>query len=208
MNTELNSKILDVATRMFLQYGYKHTTVDQIVSAVGIAKGSFYLHYPSKDAVFAAVSGQVCGQVLGEMAKIASSDMSVEAKLHEVHRGAYLYIWDFCHQAPHAPVLWAELLQAAAVYTGPAHAQGQTIIAGIIREGQAQGLFDATLDADIAARLIQLATEGFSPPYQLIDSRERIEDELPLLVDLLIRGLRQASFSAMPATDKERSGPQ
>jgi AcrR family transcriptional regulator len=205
VDTELDSKILDVATRLFLQYGYKRTTVDQIVAGVGIAKGSFYLHYPSKDAVFAAVSGRVCGRVLDEMARVASGDLCVEAKLHEVLRGALLYVWDFCHQAPHAPALWAELIQAAAAYTMPAHARGQAILAQIIRQGQAQGIFAAEHDVNTAARLLQLATEAFSPPYGLIDSREKIERELPLLVDLLIRGLRQPVCSAA-GSGPERSG--
>jgi AcrR family transcriptional regulator len=206
LNTELNSRILDVATRLFLQYGYKHTTVDQIVASVGIAKGSFYLHYPSKDAVFAAVSGRVTGRVLDEMARVGASDLNVEAKLLQLHRGAFLYIWDFCHQAPHAPVLWAELLEAAAAYMVPAHAQGRSIIADVIRQGQAQGVFDGRHDADVAAGLFQLATECFSPPFQLIDSREKIEQELPLLVDLLIRGLKTAGPLGAPAGEQERSG--
>jgi AcrR family transcriptional regulator len=187
---DMNNQILDAATRLFLQYGYKHTTVDQIVAQVGIAKGSFYLHYPSKDAVFAAMSKQVAGQVLGGMERIAGSDMDVESKLREAIQWANLHVWDFSHQAPHAPVLWSELLEAAAAVTMPAHAQGQDILAGIVRQGQEQGIFPAALDSNAAARLLMLATEAFSPPYYLVDSREIIVNELPLLMDLLVRGLR------------------
>jgi AcrR family transcriptional regulator len=206
LNTELNSRILDVATRLFLQYGYKHTTVDQIVADVGIAKGSFYLHYPSKEAVFAAVSAGVCGVVLDEMARVAGSDLCVLAKLHECLRGALLYIWDFCHQAPHAPLLWAELIQAAAAYTMPAHARGHSILTEIIRQGQGQGVFAPQHDAQAAARLLQLATEAFSPPYQLIDSRQKIESELPRLLDLLIGGLQRPPAGTAAAGSQEKCG--
>jgi AcrR family transcriptional regulator len=192
---KLDNQILDVATRMFLQYGYKHTTVDLIVSQVGIAKGSFYLHYASKNAVFAAVSGRVAGEVLAKMERIADSDMDVEAKLHESIRGSILYIWDFCHQAPHAPTLWMELLEAAVANMVPAQDQGQKILARIIRQGQSEGLFASGIDADAEARMIQLATEGFGVPFRLIDSRQKIENELPLLIDLLIRGLKHGAQS-------------
>lgn len=204
-DTNTSTQILDAATGLFLQYGYKRTTVDEIAAKVGIAKGSFYLHFPSKEAVFAAVSQRLAGKVLGEMSRIAASDLDVKTKLHRVLEDPILYIWDFCHRAPHAPALWSELLAAAGEFTGPAYACAEKIIGDIIAEGQAQGVFAGGLDVQMAARLFQLGTEGFDVPFRLIDDRHQIEKELPLLVDLLIRGLKHTpSFDASERA-RERS---
>jgi AcrR family transcriptional regulator len=43
--------ILDVAENLFLEKGYEHTTINDILAASGIAKGSLYYHYKSKEDV-------------------------------------------------------------------------------------------------------------------------------------------------------------
>lgn len=44
-------KILSVCVRLFLQQGYKETTVTQIVREAGITRGSYQNQFPTKDAV-------------------------------------------------------------------------------------------------------------------------------------------------------------
>lgn len=48
-------QILDAALRAFLKGGYEGTHVSHIVEEAGVARGTFYLHYPSKHEVFAAL---------------------------------------------------------------------------------------------------------------------------------------------------------
>lgn len=48
-------KILDVAASLFLSKGLEATTVDEIVAAAGIAKGTFYHHFASKTALIDAL---------------------------------------------------------------------------------------------------------------------------------------------------------
>ena len=45
------NEILDVAENLFYQKGYEHTTINDILIASGIAKGSLYYHYKSKEDV-------------------------------------------------------------------------------------------------------------------------------------------------------------
>ena len=44
-------KILSVCVRLFLQQGYRETTVTQIVREAGITRGSYQNQFPTKDAV-------------------------------------------------------------------------------------------------------------------------------------------------------------
>lgn len=44
--------LLEVGKNLMLQYGIKKTTVDDIVSAAKIAKGTFYLYFKSKEDFF------------------------------------------------------------------------------------------------------------------------------------------------------------
>jgi AcrR family transcriptional regulator len=49
-------EILDAARRVFAERGFKGTTVADIAEVAGIALGTVYLYFPSKDDVFAALS--------------------------------------------------------------------------------------------------------------------------------------------------------
>ncbi|MCE7055853.1 TetR/AcrR family transcriptional regulator [Algoriphagus sp. AGSA1] len=44
----IESKILDVAYKLFLQKGYRHTTMDDIAQVLGMSKKTLYKYYPGK----------------------------------------------------------------------------------------------------------------------------------------------------------------
>jgi AcrR family transcriptional regulator len=44
-----HDQLLDAAERLFADKGYAETTVSDIADAAGVAKGTFYLYFPSKE---------------------------------------------------------------------------------------------------------------------------------------------------------------
>ncbi len=48
--------VLDAACRLFARRGYENTEVDAIASAAGVAKGTVYFHFQTKEKLFLAVS--------------------------------------------------------------------------------------------------------------------------------------------------------
>jgi AcrR family transcriptional regulator len=46
-------RLFEVAMNLFMTKGYEATTVDAITAAAGVAKGTFFVHFPSKQAVVA-----------------------------------------------------------------------------------------------------------------------------------------------------------
>lgn len=55
--------IIEVARRQFTQHGYKRTVIDEIVREVGIAKGTFYFHFKSKEELFFDVIETLLGSM-------------------------------------------------------------------------------------------------------------------------------------------------
>ena len=47
--------LLNIAYRMFIEKGYENTSVDDIITEAGIAKGTYYYYFESKDATLEAV---------------------------------------------------------------------------------------------------------------------------------------------------------
>lgn len=51
-DTEKHTLILNAAAALFAKYGYKKTTVDEIVAEAGISKGLFYHYYQNKKQLY------------------------------------------------------------------------------------------------------------------------------------------------------------
>jgi len=52
---ERKSEILDAAEKLFASKGYSRATINDILHEVGIAKGTFYYHFQSKEEVMDAI---------------------------------------------------------------------------------------------------------------------------------------------------------
>lgn len=52
---EVDRRILDAATTLFLRAGFDATSCDQVVAMAGAGKATLYARYASKDALFSAV---------------------------------------------------------------------------------------------------------------------------------------------------------
>lgn len=48
-------RILDAATALILRWGYNKTTIDDIAKEAGVAKGTIYLHWKTRDELFKAL---------------------------------------------------------------------------------------------------------------------------------------------------------
>src|SRR4051812_30800900 len=44
--------LLQVAREIFAQKGYHRTSIDDLIEAAGVARGTFYLYFESKRAIF------------------------------------------------------------------------------------------------------------------------------------------------------------
>lgn len=76
--------ILQIAEEVLLEKGYYETSVEEIAVRVGVAKGTVYLHFPSKeDLVIAIFAREVEKFALAVDAAIAS-ERDVRAKLEAI----------------------------------------------------------------------------------------------------------------------------
>ena len=50
-SAETKQRLFETAVELIKKKGYHHTTVSEICQAAGIAKGSFYVHYSSKEDI-------------------------------------------------------------------------------------------------------------------------------------------------------------
>ena len=65
--SELKTVIFETSLRLFRDQGVEKTTVQQIASTVGIGKGTFFNHFPSKDHVLQEWYRQITRTALKEV---------------------------------------------------------------------------------------------------------------------------------------------
>jgi AcrR family transcriptional regulator len=62
--------VLDAAVELFAERGYDGTSVSQVIARAGVAKGGFYHHFASKEALLYEVYGDLIGRQLSGMGEI------------------------------------------------------------------------------------------------------------------------------------------
>lgn len=69
-------KILTVCVQLFLEQGYKQTTISQIVKKAGVARGSFQNLFSTKDAILMELVGTMFSGQFGVAKNIVGDNMS------------------------------------------------------------------------------------------------------------------------------------
>ncbi len=68
------SELIDTAEELFVENGYEEITVSDIVRKVGVAQGTFYHYFKSKDEVLNAITDRWIEEIRAGMEDIASRD--------------------------------------------------------------------------------------------------------------------------------------
>lgn len=86
-SAETKEKILKSAEVLFKDQGFENTSVDSIVKSAGISKGSFYVHFNSKDEIVAHFINAVINRIdmdLDSIINTVKDDTSVTTTLLKI----------------------------------------------------------------------------------------------------------------------------
>jgi AcrR family transcriptional regulator len=67
INADARTRVLHAAVDLFARQGYDGTSVAQVISQAGVAKGGFYHHFASKEALLYEVYGGLISRQLAAM---------------------------------------------------------------------------------------------------------------------------------------------
>lgn len=74
-------ELLNIAYQMFIQKGYEETSIDEIIAEAHIAKGTYYYHFPSKEATLEAVIDMMINNEVQRAQAALSAPIPVPQKL-------------------------------------------------------------------------------------------------------------------------------
>ncbi|MDO5089104.1 MAG: TetR/AcrR family transcriptional regulator [Leptotrichiaceae bacterium] len=82
---ERKSEITDIAAEMFMRKGYEKCSVNEIIGTVGIAKGTFYYYFKTKEEVLDAVIYKFTSKIMKKAEEIVkNSSLTPQEKLLEI----------------------------------------------------------------------------------------------------------------------------
>jgi AcrR family transcriptional regulator len=156
---ERRKDLLDAGLALFTERGIGHTTVSEIAQRARVAQGTFYLHFPSKDALLFALQDRFEERIVERArAAIGRAGPDWGAKLDACVTACFD---DYERELGQHDVLFAHLPRDTSSREGRSHlGRGLTaVIADLIAAGSAAGAFDVT-DVDVTALLLFSALHG------------------------------------------------
>jgi AcrR family transcriptional regulator len=151
-------RIFAAALTLFREQGYAATTVEAITQAAGVAKGTFFAHFPSKEALLDHIGQIQIGRIQAAIAADAQfPERDARAQLHLV---VATMAQGLASQPVEMRALTVEILARRSLFDIDRQGIGalDALMAQVIAAGQARGQLRA--DAP-AARLATLARTSY-----------------------------------------------
>ena len=185
---ERRERLYEAALTLFRSQGYEATTVDQITRRAGLAKGTFFNYFPTKDAVLRYLGTREVGR-LGA----ATISGNQESAVGKIRRLLYALGASLERDRDLVCLIFREGVTAPQLLAGDAGGFSvQPTIQLLIRQAQRRGEINAMMDPDaLAAAIDALYLQQLvrwcesQQPYSLAE-------RLPGVVDLLVLGINSS----------------
>ena len=187
-------RILDAAIKVFAAEGFYNAKVSQIAHEAGVADGTIYLYFKSKDDLLINLFEDRMEMVNANLREAIDTESTAEARLKRIVK---LHLELVEQNRDMAEVISVELRQSSKFireYSNPKFAEFLRTIAGAVVEGQRTGELRANIDPYLFARALFGALDEIALAWLVKHPGSKASIELPRaaeqLGDLFIDGLR------------------
>jgi AcrR family transcriptional regulator len=152
--------LVATAGKLFASQGYDRTSVDSIIRQAGVSKGAFYHHFSSKEQVLEAVTDQLDVEAVNAIEQ-AIADTSVSALVRFNRFFDTSRSWSLAHfgllRETISVLFRDENARMRRMIEVRAAALIEPLLAGIIRQGVDEGVFDSPAPAETARMILRMA---------------------------------------------------
>lgn len=204
---EREELILQAAADLLTEQGYHETSIDQIAARVGIAKGTVYLHFSSKEELVIALLKRGMREFVRAIEDTLAGEGSPSEKLRTIIEHVYrglsgrqeLHMTTIL-QSPELRRQLADRREALVEqWQGPMRQ-----IAALIDEGKAAGEFDATVPTPV---MVLIFTSVLTPRgYQqlVVQQGISVNDAVGYLCRCFFKGIAADELRDLPQESDER----
>jgi TetR/AcrR family transcriptional regulator, regulator of autoinduction and epiphytic fitness len=185
--------ILDAALRVFGQYGFRRTSMDDIAREAQIGKGTIYLSFASKEEVFRALSEGLAQRMLDGAEAARRSPGTTGDKLAAMHAAWFGTYAETIRRSPHATELLDAKHRLSADLAAASASRYKRLVRDVLAEATAAGELDLKpvgLTPESAAELLIASARGLDSSASSPAAYGRYLDAL---VRVMVAGLRSAA---------------
>jgi AcrR family transcriptional regulator len=164
---ERGQRLLDIAARLILRYGYDKTTMQDIALEAAVSKGTLYHYWRSKEKLFQALITRETLRVFDEWLERVQADPE-GGTLFGIYRHGFLTL--LAH-----PLMMAFYTKESFVLGGYVRQRGPTVYIrpyllnrALVQQLQAAGLIRQDLRAEVMNHILMIISVGLFSVNELI----------------------------------------
>src|SRR5215212_11720446 len=182
--------ILRAATDVFAERGYFNAQVADVARVAGVAAGTVYLYFRSKDDLLISIFERSMRAALSE---VRDGEADRDDPVDRLRRFARLHLGRLGRDRNLAIVFQVELRQSTKFmerFSSTLLREYLGLIRSAIADGQAAGAFRTDINPTVAAKMFFGALDEMATNWILSTRRYSLESDADVVVDLFVNGAR------------------
>ena len=188
-STGKRESILRAATRVFARNGYFNSKVADIARAAGVADGTVYLYFKSKEEILHSIFDQNMAEAIAAGRKLIAKLSDPREKLRRI---ATLHLERLGADRDLAIVFQVELRGSTKFmqeFSAAGFAEYLGLLRTIFEEGQRAGVFRKELNAKVAAKIFFGALDEMATNWIISKRSYKLEPMAEVVMDVFLNGV-------------------
>ena len=184
-------QIIDAAIRVFARNGYYNSRVSDIAREAGIASGTIYLYFKTKDDILVTLFREKMAGFVDGARKAIADEPDAVAKLRRLVR---LHFETLEAHPDLAEVVQVELRQGQKFFRGASAHEVSAyfdLIGAVLQEGVAAGVFRSDLPVKVATKMLFGAMDQVTTSWVLGKRGYRLADAAEPVAIIFLKGVRR-----------------
>jgi len=182
-------QIVDAAIRVFARNGYYNSRVSDIAREAGIASGTIYLYFRTKDEIRVTLFREKMAQWVALVRREIATERGAEAKIRKL---VALHFAVLEGDPDLAEVVQVELRQGHKFFRGASAHEVSAyfdLIGSTLHEGMAAGQIRADLPVKIATKMLFGAMDQMATSWVLGKRGYRLTETAEAVASIFLRGV-------------------
>jgi TetR/AcrR family transcriptional regulator, fatty acid metabolism regulator protein len=184
-----HEQIIEAAVRVFARNGYYNSRVSDIAKEAGIASGTIYLYFKTKDEILVTLFREKMAEFVATVRKAIAVEPDAVAKLRRLIGLHFKLLED---NPEMAEVVQVELRQGQKFFRGASANEVSgyfDLIASVLEEGMAAGLFRRDLPVKTVRKVLFGAMDQMATSWVLGKRSYRLSQTAEAVADIFLKGL-------------------
>jgi TetR/AcrR family transcriptional regulator, fatty acid metabolism regulator protein len=182
-------QIIDAAIRVFARNGFYNSRVSDIAREAGIASGTIYLYFKTKDEILVTLFREKMAGFVASLRAAIAREPDPEAKIRRLVRLHF----EVLEASPDmAEVVQVELRQGQKFFRGASAHEISAyfeLIGSILHDGVAAGVFRRDLPVKVATKMLFGAMDQVTTSWVLGKRGYRLADAAEPVANIFLKGV-------------------